>query len=73
MSDTEKLNNLINKLREFAEMKHCFDENANYAPGYNPSQAFNDGADYGEILLARTMLEGLGEYFSYPCMQEEND
>jgi hypothetical protein len=75
MTDTEKLNSLISKLREFAEAKHCYDVHGyNYTPSAgNYDTAFNDGADYGEIELARTLLEGLGINFEYPCMREEND
>jgi hypothetical protein len=71
MTDTEKLNLLINKLKEYAEAKHCYDV---YGDDYTPSagsydNAFDDGADYGEILFARTLLESLGEMFEYPCVK----
>jgi hypothetical protein len=32
---------------------------------------FDDGADYGEILFARTLLEQIGEKFEYPSMKED--
>lgn len=72
MTDTEKLNILINKLKEFAETKHCYDENPNYLPSYNGSEAFDDGIEYGEINFARTLLESNGVDFVYPCMKEND-
>jgi hypothetical protein len=73
MTDTEKLTLLLKVLKEYAEAKHCYDKN----PEYNPAEfksnddAFDDGADYGEILFARTLLEQIGEKFEYPSMKED--
>jgi hypothetical protein len=75
MTDTEKLNLLINKLKQYAEAKHCYDKyGVNYTPGKCIcfEYAFEDGADYGEILFARTLLEQIGETFEYPC-EKKND
>ena len=73
MTDTEKLNLLIDKLKEFAEAKHCYDEDKDYdynSLTYSPQIILSDGVEYGEINLARTLLEIIGVEFVYPCMQE---
>ena len=75
MTDTKKLALLIKVLKQYAEVKHCYDV---YGDEYTPSagsydDAFDDGVEYGEILFARTMLESLGVKFEYPCMEKEND
>jgi hypothetical protein len=75
MTDTEKLTLLLGVLKTYAEAKHCYDV---YGDDYTPSRddsydtAFDDGADYGEILFARTLLEQIGESFEYPCMKEND-
>jgi hypothetical protein len=74
MTDTEKLEYLIKGLKRIAEQKHCYDEN----PEYNPvkelnDDVFEDGADYGEIYLSRTLLESIGVEFNYPCMEEKEE
>jgi hypothetical protein len=74
MTDTEKLTLLLKVLKDYAEMKHCYDDNEYYHadfPDYPPEMIFDDGIDYGEIHLARTLLEQIGEKFEYPCMSEE--
>jgi hypothetical protein len=73
MTDTEKLTLLLKVLKEYAEMKHCYNV---YGDDYTPSagsydDAFEDGCAYGEILFARTMLECIGVEFEYPCMSED--
>ena len=70
MTDAEKLKYLIEVLKNYAEQKHCFDENPEYDPVFN-DDVFEDGADYGEILLSRTLLESIGVEFTYPCMKKE--
>ena len=74
MTDTEKLNLLINKLKEYAEAKHCYDIYGDFydAIPQSSSRNFSDGSDYGEILFARTLLEQIGETFEYPCMKEND-
>ena len=74
MTNEEKLNLLINKLKVYAEVKHCYDV---YGDDYTPSadnydDAFAEGIDYGEIVFARTLLEQIGETFEYPCMKEND-
>ena len=74
MTDEQKLTLLLKVLKEYAEMKHCY----NYGEDYTPSagsydDAFAEGIDYGEIHLARTLLEQIGEKFEYPCMKENDD
>jgi hypothetical protein len=70
MTDTEKLEYLIKGLKRIAEQKHCYDENPEYNPVFN-DDVFEDGADYGEIHLSRTLLESIGVEFEYPCMKEK--
>lgn len=60
-------------LKEYAEVKHCYDV---YGDDYTPSagsydDAFAEGIDYGEIHLARTLLERIGVEFEYPCMKKD--
>jgi len=73
MTNEQKLTLLLGVLKTYAEAKHCYNEKGD---DYTPSagsydDAFEDGADYGEILFARTLLEQIGESFEYPCMREE--
>ena len=75
MTDTEKLNLLIDKLKEFAEAKHCYDEDEDYEKNfsaYTPEMILSDGVEYGEINFARTLLEIIGVDFEYPCMKEND-
>lgn len=59
-------------LKEYAEAEHCYDKN----PEYNPAEfksnddAFDEGSEYGQIHLARILLERIGVEFEYPCMKE---
>ena len=62
MTDTEKLNLLIKSLEKFAYERHCYDEvGIEYDYPYHTCDAFNDGSEYGEVSLARTMLKQIGE------------
>jgi len=74
MSNEEKLTLLLGVLKTYAETKTCYERTSDYQPydcaDYN--YAFDDGADYGEIHFARTLLEQIGEKFEYPC-EKEND
>ena len=72
-TDTEKLTLLIGFLKTFAEAKTCYDVYGDdYTPSYDSyDTAFEDGGDYGEIHLARTLLEQIGEKFEYPMSEEE--
>ena len=74
MTNEQKLTLLIKVLKDYAESKHCYDNNPEYElifieDSYN---VFDDGIDYGEIHLARTLLEQIGENFEYPCMKEND-
>ena len=72
MTDTEKLTLLIGVLKTYAEQKHCYDrEEDSYEYPPHSWDVFDDGADYGEILFARTLLEQIGVEFEYPCMKED--
>lgn len=69
MTKEEKLKFLIEILKSYAEAKTCYEVYGDY---YTPSagsydDAFEDGSDYGEIHLARTLLKQIGEKFEYPC------
>lgn len=73
MINEEKLTLLINKLKEYAEAKHCYEvEGDDYTPSaISYDVAFDDGIDYGETLFARTLLESLGVDFEYPGEKKE--
>ena len=73
MINEENLNLLINKLKEYAEAKHCYEvEGDDYTPSaISYDVAFDDGIDYGETLFARTLLESLGVDFEYPGEKKE--
>lgn len=74
MTDEQKLNFLLKILKEYAGMEHCYDK---YGDDYNPNGythcdvAFEDGSDYGEIELARTLLEQMSVEFENPTMKED--
>lgn len=73
MTDEQKLTLLLKVLKGYAEQKHCYNKNPNYHPDdtYNShDDAFEDGCEFGEILLARTLLEQIGVEFEYPYFEE---
>ena len=75
MTDTEqKLKLLLKVLKTYAEAKHCYDrEGDDYTPSRDSyDTAFDDGSEFGEILLARTLLEQIGVEFEYPVMKEND-
>ena len=57
---------IIHRLLELAKTQTCYEGDDQGAYGYNPGDngnfddAFSDGAEYGEILLAREILDNLG-------------
>ena len=57
---------IIQRLLELAKTPTCYEGDDQGAYGYNPGDngnfddAFSDGAEYGEILLAREILDNLG-------------
>jgi len=68
MTNEEKLTLLLKVLKEYAEVKHCYDV---YGDDYTPSagnydDAFEDGCAYGEITFARTLLECIEVDYHYP-------
>ena len=70
----EKYEHLLKLIKIYAEAKHCYDK---YGDDYTPSRnsyddAFEDGAEFGEILICRTLLEQIGVEFEYPCMKEND-
>lgn len=66
MKDTQKLNLLLNALKEEAEKKTVYDDETAAWP-YNPADngnyddAFADGEDYGRVSFARELLNLLAE------------
>ena len=67
MTDTEKLTHLLKVLKQYAEKKH-FGE----VYSFIPEDSFEDGADYGEITFARTLLEQIGVEYENPVMKEND-
>lgn len=67
MTDEQKLTHLLKVLKKYAEKEHCYNrEGDNYTP-LGAEDAFEDGAEYGEILFARTLLEQIGVEYEHPC------
>ncbi len=75
MTDEQKFQHLLKVLKGYAEQKHCYNKNPNYHPDdtYNShDDAFEDGCEFGEILLARTLLEQIGVEYENPVMKEND-
>ena len=74
MTDTEKLTLLLKVLKTYAEAKNCYDsEGDDYTPSRDSyDTAFEDGCEFGEILLARTLLEQIGVEFEHPVMKKND-
>ena len=57
---------IIQRLLKLAKTQTCYESDYQGAFGYSPGdngnydEAFSDGAEYGEILLAREILDNLG-------------
>lgn len=64
MNDTQKLNYLLNQLKETADRQHVYDghEEYNSATNGNYDDTFADGAEYGEVQGARDVLRQLKLY-----------
>jgi hypothetical protein len=72
MTNEQKLTLLIGVLKQSAEEKHCYDrEEDSYEYPQQKWDVFDDGADYGAINFARTLLEQIGVEFEYPSMRKE--
>jgi hypothetical protein len=74
MTNEEKLTLLLKVLKEYAKVKHCYDV---YGDDYTPSagsydDAFDTGAEWGEITFARTMLECIGVEYENPVMKKND-
>jgi hypothetical protein len=64
---------LTKLIKEYAERKHCYEYEEDYTPSAgNYDNAFDDGADYGEITFARTLLEQIGVEYEHPVMKEND-
>lgn len=73
MTNEEKLTFLLKVLKAYAETKTCYEYGEYYTPSAgNYDDAFDDGGDYAEIHLARTLLEQIDEEFEYPFMKEND-
>jgi len=62
MTETEQLEFIITILKTYAEKKHCYEKYGDFYDATNQphSRVFDDGIEYGEIYLARTLLEQIG-------------
>ena len=76
MTDEQKLKLLLKVLKEYAEKEHCYEYNEEYRsdipPNYPFDEIFDTGAEFGEILFARTLLEQIGVEFEHPVMKEND-
>jgi len=69
MTDEQKLKLLLGVLKDYAEMKHCYNK---YGDDFDPNDytsgdvAFDTGAEWGEITFARTLLECIEVDYHYP-------
>jgi hypothetical protein len=71
----EKYEHLLKVLKLYAESKHCYEtEGDDFSPSSvgNYDDAFEVGAEFGEIAFARTLLEQIGVEFEYPVMKEND-
>ena len=68
----EQIQMLLKLLKTYAEAKNCYDsEGDDYTPSRDSyDTAFDDGCEFGEILLARTLLEQIGVEFKYPLLDK---
>lgn len=76
LADTRALNKAvyrglksIKKLKQYAQSQHCFEGEKDFeysSPDYPRDQVFNAGTEYGEITLARTLLQILNIEFECP-------
>jgi hypothetical protein len=58
MTDTQKLQLLLEEIQKTASFSHCDPENSDYSPtdGGSYDDAFEDGEEYGRIEYARYLL-----------------
>ena len=69
MTDEQKFQHLLKVLKNYAEQPTCYNrEGDDYTPANNCTydEAFDDGAEYGEITFARTLLECIEVDYHYP-------
>jgi hypothetical protein len=74
MTNEEKLTLLLKVLKEYAETKTCYDRDKFYDiyDEKELDESVVQAEEYGEIHLARTLLEQIGVEFEYPCMKEND-
>ena len=71
----EKYEHLLKLIKIYAETKHCYEtEGDDFSPSIlgNYDDAFEVGAEFGEILICRRLLEQIDEKFEYPVMKEND-
>jgi hypothetical protein len=58
MTDTQKIQFLLEQLQATAILSHCDPENSDYSPSDSGSydDAFEDGEEYGRVEYARYLL-----------------
>ena len=73
MTDEQKLTLLLKVLKDYAEQPTCYNLDPHYSPVFNGSydDAFDDGAEWGEITFARTLLEQIGVEYEHPVMKND--
>lgn len=59
MTDSEQLTFIIGVLKLYARKKNCYEKYGDFYDGTNQphSRVFDDGIEYGEIYLARSILK----------------
>ena len=74
MTDTEQLTYLITILKEFAEMKHCYERDKFYDvyDERDLGETVEHAEEYAAIHFARGLLEAIGVEFEYPVMKKND-
>jgi tRNA threonylcarbamoyladenosine modification (KEOPS) complex Cgi121 subunit len=74
MTNEEKLTLLLKVLKEYAETKTCYERDRFYEihDERELGETVEHAEEYGEIHLARTLLEQIGVEFQYPMMKEND-
>ncbi len=66
MTDTQKLELLLNEIKSTAKRKTCYDSlgaTGHYHYSDDHDATFDDGDRYGKIMFARELLERIGETY----------
>jgi hypothetical protein len=76
MTIKEKFKLLISVIKKCAEKEHCYNlygDDFDLTSSGNYDDTFGYGAEYGEICFARTLLEQIGEPFTYPNIETDQE